>query len=118
MYMRKAIPPLLTVAWALESVAWLGGYLQHRRKSPIGIQVLWRGWLKLESLCEGWSLVPQTSREKSEGQAALQPFLASYGRQHRLPLRTKYSKYPKFPDHCYICYSYSLQDTGLSYLSN
>jgi len=38
---------VLTVAWAVESVAHLGGYLEHRRKTPIGIQVLWRGWLKL-----------------------------------------------------------------------
>ena len=67
------LPPPLTVAWALESVAWLGGYLQHRRKSPIGIQVLWRGWLKLESLYEGWSLVHQTSREKSEGKPPYSP---------------------------------------------
>jgi len=25
-------------------------------KISIGIQVLWRGWLQLESLCEGWQL--------------------------------------------------------------
>ncbi len=49
-------PKLLTVAWALEAVACLGGYLEHRRKTPIGIQVLWRGWLKLQDLCEGWHL--------------------------------------------------------------
>ncbi len=49
-------PKLLTVAWALEAVARLGGYLSHRRKTPIGIQVLWRGWLKLQDLCEGWYL--------------------------------------------------------------
>jgi len=49
-------PQVLTVAWALESVARLGGYLEHRRKTPIGIQVLWRGWLKLQDLCEGWHL--------------------------------------------------------------
>jgi hypothetical protein len=50
------LPKFLTVAWAVEAVARLGGYLEHRRKTPIGIQVLWRGWLKLESLCEGWLL--------------------------------------------------------------
>lgn len=49
-------PKLLTVAWALEAVARLGGYLEHRRQTPIGIQVLWRGWLKLQDLCEGWHL--------------------------------------------------------------
>ncbi len=54
------LPKMLTVAWAVEAVARLGGYLAHRRKTPIGIQVLWRGWLKLESLCEGWSLASQT----------------------------------------------------------
>ncbi len=47
------LPKVLTVRWALESVAHLGGYLEHRRKTPIGIQVLWRGWLKLQDLCEG-----------------------------------------------------------------
>ncbi len=46
----------LTVAWAIESVARLGGYLSHRRKSNIGITVLWRGFLELQSLCEGWQL--------------------------------------------------------------
>ena len=49
-------PKVLTVAWALEAVARLGGYLEHRRKTPIGIQVLWRGWLKLQDLCDGWHL--------------------------------------------------------------
>ena len=32
---------LLTVSWAVEAVAYLGGYLEHRRKTPIGIQGLW-----------------------------------------------------------------------------
>jgi hypothetical protein len=50
------LPQVLTLAWALESVAHLGGYLEHRRTTPIGIQVLWRGWLKLQDLCEGWHL--------------------------------------------------------------
>lgn len=54
------LPKVLTVAWAIEVVARLGGYLEHRRKTPIGIQVLWRGWLKLSSLCEGWQLATQT----------------------------------------------------------
>ena len=50
------LPPVLTVAWAIESIAFLGGYLEHRRKSPIGIQVLWRGWSNLRDLCQGWLL--------------------------------------------------------------
>lgn len=54
------LPKVLTVAWAVEAVARLGGYLEHRRKTPIGIQVLWRGWVKLASLCEGWLLAGQT----------------------------------------------------------
>lgn len=54
------LPPILNVAWAVESVARLGGYLEHRRKTSIGIQVLWRGWLKLASLCEGWQLATHT----------------------------------------------------------
>jgi hypothetical protein len=56
----KQLPSTLTVAWAVESVAFLGGYLQHRRKTPIGIQVLWRGWLKLHDLCQGWQLARGT----------------------------------------------------------
>ena len=35
------LPKMLTVAWAVETVAYLGGYLEHRRQTPIGIQVLW-----------------------------------------------------------------------------
>jgi hypothetical protein len=50
------LPAVLTVAWAIESIAYLGGYLEHRRKSPIGIQVLWRGWSNLHDLCQGWLL--------------------------------------------------------------
>ena len=57
---RQKLPPLLTIAWAVEAVAYLGGYLEHRRKTPIGIQVLWRGWLKLHDLCEGWKLARNT----------------------------------------------------------
>lgn len=53
------LPKILTVAWAVETVARLGGYLEHRRKTPIGIQVLWRGWLKLASMSEGWLLAGQ-----------------------------------------------------------
>ena len=54
------LPAVLTVGWAIEAVARLGGYLEHRRKTPIGIQVLWRGWSKLSDLVEGWQLVNQT----------------------------------------------------------
>ena len=54
------LPKLLTVSWAVEAVAYPGGYLGHRRKTAIGIQVLWRGWLKLHDLCEDWQL---TTRE-------------------------------------------------------
>lgn len=50
------LPKVLTVAWALKAVARLGGYLEHRRHTPIGIQVLWLCWLKLQDLCEGWHL--------------------------------------------------------------
>ena len=44
------LPKRLTVAWAVEAIARLGGYLEHRRKTPIGIQVLWKGWAKLQDL--------------------------------------------------------------------
>jgi len=54
------LPKVLTVSWAVEAVARLGGYLEHRSKTPIGIQVLWRGWLKLHDLCEGWQLANET----------------------------------------------------------
>ena len=46
----------LTVDWAIRAIARLGGYLEHRKNSPIGIQVLWRGLLELETLCQGWLL--------------------------------------------------------------
>lgn len=54
------LPKILTVAWAVEAIARLGGYLEHRRKTPIGIQVLWRGWAKLHDLVEGWQLANLT----------------------------------------------------------
>ena len=46
----------LTVEWAVAAIARLGGYLEHRRNTSIGIQVLWRGWAKLQDLVEGWQL--------------------------------------------------------------
>lgn len=49
-------PQTLTVGWALQAIARLGGYLEHRRKTPIGIQVLWQGLAKLNLLTEGWIL--------------------------------------------------------------
>ena len=54
------LPKTLTIGWAVEAIARLGGYLEHRRKTPIGIQVLWRGWAKLQDLVEGWQLANQT----------------------------------------------------------
>ncbi len=57
---RQKLPTILTVAWAVEAVAYLGGYLEHRRKTAIGIQVQERGWLKLHDLCEGWKLARNT----------------------------------------------------------
>lgn len=54
------LPNLLTVAWAVKSIAYLGGYLEHRRQTPLGIQVLWRGWLKLHDMSEGWQLAEIT----------------------------------------------------------
>ncbi len=53
-------PAMLTVEWAVVAIARLGGYLEHRRNTPIGIQVLWRGWAKLHDLVEGWQLASQT----------------------------------------------------------
>ena len=52
--------PKTLVQWAVESIARLGGYLEHRQKTPIGIQVLWKGWAKLQDLVEGWQLANQT----------------------------------------------------------
>ncbi len=46
----------LSIGWAVAAIARLGGYLEHRRNSAIGIQVLWRGWAKLQDLVDGWQL--------------------------------------------------------------
>ena len=48
--------PSLSVGWAIAAIARLGGYLEHRRNSAIGVQVLWRGWAKLQALVDGWLL--------------------------------------------------------------
>ncbi|MDR9894613.1 hypothetical protein G7B40_008525 [Aetokthonos hydrillicola Thurmond2011] len=45
-----------TVDWAITAIARLGGYLEHRKRTAIGIQVLWRGGVELENLCSGWLL--------------------------------------------------------------
>lgn len=63
----KTVPQRLTVAWALAAVARLGGYLEHRRHTPIGIQVLWRGWLTLQDLCQGWQLASRTESGGDSG---------------------------------------------------
>lgn len=57
---RTRPPETLTISQAVEAVARLGGYLEHRHRTPLGIQVLWRGWLKLQDLCEGWKLAKET----------------------------------------------------------
>jgi len=57
----RKLPPVLTVSWAIEAIARLGGYLEHRRNTKIGIQVLWRGFSKLHDLCEGWQLAQKTT---------------------------------------------------------
>lgn len=61
------LPKVLTVGWAVEAftkcaegIARLGGYLEHRHRTPIGIQVLWRGWLKLHDKSEGLQLATKT----------------------------------------------------------
>ena len=48
------------ISSAIDEISEKGGYLEHRRKTPIGIQVLWRGWDKLQDLVEGWRLANQT----------------------------------------------------------
>lgn len=53
------LPKTLTVSWAIEAIARLGGYLEHRRQTSIGIQVLWKGYAKLQDLVEGWQLASQ-----------------------------------------------------------
>jgi len=60
---------VLTVAWAVEATAQLGGYLEHR-KTSIGIQVLWRGWLNCTTLRRqlaretwSWLFSPMSTRE-------------------------------------------------------
>jgi hypothetical protein len=54
------IPKVLTLTWAVESIARLGGYLEHRKGTPIGAQVLWRGLVKFSSLWMGWQLAKQS----------------------------------------------------------
>ncbi len=54
------LPKVLTVSWAVEVIARLGGYLEHRRNTPIGIQVLWSVSLKLHDKSEGWQLAKET----------------------------------------------------------
>ncbi len=58
--MAPQLPKVLTINWAVESIARLGGYLEHRKGTPIGAQVLWRGLVKFTSLCTGWQLAKQT----------------------------------------------------------
>ncbi len=53
---KKTKDKIFTIWCAITEIARLGGYLEHRRKTPIGITVLWRGWLELMSLCQGWEL--------------------------------------------------------------
>ncbi len=47
-------PP--TVAWAFSALAKLAGWRDTKRTGRIGWQTLWRGWAKLDSLVEGWTL--------------------------------------------------------------
>lgn len=45
-------------AWAVKAVARLRGYLEHRCNTPMGIQVFWKSWAKLNDLMEADSWLP------------------------------------------------------------
>lgn len=51
-------PP--TVAWAFAALAKLAGWRDTKRTGRVGWQTLWRGWIKLDSLVEGWNLAQES----------------------------------------------------------
>ena len=53
-------PP--TLAWALESIAKLGGWRRTKQNPLPGWITLWRGWLDLERYVEGWRLARSANR--------------------------------------------------------
>jgi hypothetical protein len=52
-------PP--TIVWALKAIAKLAGWRDTKHTGQIGWQTLWRGWMKLEELAEGWNLAMERS---------------------------------------------------------
>jgi len=58
--------PVATVGQAVEAVAKLGGFLRSsgRYKNP-GVKSIWRGWMKLQLMAEGWRLL--AAKDKLQG---------------------------------------------------
>jgi hypothetical protein len=49
-------PSTLTTEGFWREVARLGGYLARRRDGPSGWKTLWAGWLRVQTLLEGFHL--------------------------------------------------------------
>ncbi len=56
---RTSVPPQTAPPLA-EAVGWiaeLGGFLGRTRDGAPGVQVLWRGWRRLQDMAKTWSLL-------------------------------------------------------------
>jgi len=53
---KKKINSPLTLGMAVKIVAKMGGYLDRKCDSPPGYQIMWKGYLHLQLICEGFTL--------------------------------------------------------------
>ena len=53
---RKAPSTAPTIKWALQAVARLAGWTDTKRTGRIGWETLWKGWMKLEDMADGFKV--------------------------------------------------------------
>ena len=55
--------PLLPGALLLESMSQLGGFLGRKGDAEPGVNVLWRGWQRLQDIADTWTLLHPPPRD-------------------------------------------------------
>ena len=53
---KKKLKIPLSLGEAVKIVAKMGGYLNRKRDPPPGHQIMWKGYLYLQLMCEGYTL--------------------------------------------------------------
>jgi len=58
---KRKLPPPVKVNEAVLIVANIGGYLGRKNDPPPGHQILWQGYMELQFMCLGYSLLEDSA---------------------------------------------------------